>query len=168
MTKAVENAKPKPVPAPVAAAAPAQAPSAGGKCTVNVSASADNVSIFVDGESHGKAPATLSLPCEPVTIAMRHPRYEDQSKKIVPTENGANVAFAMQRPKATLKVVSRPAGATVTVRGRVVGKTPISTSITGFEQTAVTISAPNMVTAKKTVYAKGSTTVAVTLKKKRR
>jgi hypothetical protein len=102
-----------------------------------------------------------------VTIVMRHPRYDDQSRKIEPTADGAAVDFRMQRPRAKLKVVSRPAGATVTVDGRSAGKTPLVTSITGYEMTSVTISAPNMVTERRKVYARGTTTVAATLKVQR-
>jgi hypothetical protein len=87
----------KPEPAPPAVAPPATPP---GKCTANVTASADNVTIWIDGESRGTAPATLALPCEPVTIVMRHPRYDDQSRKIEPTADGAAVDLRMQRPRA--------------------------------------------------------------------
>jgi hypothetical protein len=150
----------------------ATAPAASGDhCQVKITASANEVGVFVGGHRRGTAPMTLALPCEPTAVTFRHNgrRYVDQTRKVVPTIEGATLHASMDRPKALLKVVSKPAGASVSLDGRDIGKTPLVRKVNGFESMTLTVKAPGMVTERRLVYPKsGTTVVAATLKKKKK
>ena len=84
---------------------------------------------------------------------------------MTPTTQG-RLHVVMARPHGFLKVVSRPGGATVSLNGRDVGKTPLLRKVEAFETMTVTLRAAGMVPVRRRVYPKaGTTVVAATLKK---
>ena len=153
---------PAPVPVPVAAITPVP-----NSCPITITTNADRVGVFIDGIKRGETPSTLSLPCGvTTTVALRHPRYQEQTRRIDATVGGA-LHVDLPRPRAQLRIITRPAGATVVVDGRRVGRAPLITTVDGFERAHVTLSAPGMSTEDRRVYAKaGTTMVNVTLQKK--
>ena len=73
----------------------------------------------------------------------------------------------MDRPKALIKVVSRPAGAAVSLNGRGIGKTPLVRKIDAFESVTIVMKAKGMKAERRLVYPKrGTTVVAATLEKR--
>ncbi|MEZ4398444.1 MAG: PEGA domain-containing protein [Kofleriaceae bacterium] len=153
-----------PPPAPPVPAAAAAGP---GRCEVAVTTTAERVGVFLDGRKLGETPAVVTVPCAPVILTLRHPRYAEQVRRVEPSETRTELHAVMARPKAQLRVVTRPSGATVIVDGRTVGRSPVTAVVDGFERSAVTLRAPGMVEERRTVYAKaGSTMVFATLKKK--
>lgn len=162
-TKPAPPAPPTPTPAPVAVG-----PVGDGPCSVAISTSAQDVKVFIAGEKRGVAPITLALPCEPVAVTFKHPRYTEQTKRITPTAETATLHVSMERPKALLKVVSRPAGASVAIDGREIGKTPVVKQVNAFKPITLTMKSPGMSTERRLVYPKrGTTVVSARLRKKR-
>ena len=107
------------------------------------------------------------MPCAPTTVVLRHPRYQEQIRHVEPTADPLALHVIMPRPSAHLRIVTRPSGATVAVDGHVVGRSPLTTTVDGFERAKVTLTAPGMQPEERRVYAKnGTTMVMVTLKKK--
>ena len=148
---------------PPPAAAPAAAPD---DCRLAITTSADRVGIFVDGQKRGETPATIALPCAATTVVLRHPRYDEQVRHLDADAARGALHVIMTRPRAQLRIVTRPSGAIVQIDGRTVGRAPLTTTVDGFERARVTLSAPGMHTEDRRVYAKaGTTMVNVTLKK---
>lgn len=166
----------EPAPAPVppsveptaaAALAPTVEPSAAAaptRCRLAITTNADRVAIYVDGRLRGQAPATVDVPCHG-ELALRHPRYQEQVRTLALAGDDA-LHVVLARPRAQLRIVTRPTGATVKLGGRVVGRTPLTAPVDGFERASVTLSAPGYATETRAAYVKGGTTVlAVTLKR---
>jgi hypothetical protein len=85
--------------------------------------------------------------------------------KLSPRET-TKVAVTMNRPAVNLSVITSPAGATVTVGGRTVGSTPVTTQIRGYERVSVKVTKTGYQSAGKTVYGSDrSLTARFTLKK---
>lgn len=166
---AVEAVAPPPdpttEPTPAAVVAPA-VDAAPARCDLAITTNADGATIFVDGHRRGEAPATIDVPCGATEIALRHPRYQEQVRTLTPADQ-SSLHLTLSRPRAQLRVVTRPSGATVKIGGRVVGKSPLVAPVDGFERISVTLTGAGFATETRSVYAKGGTNVlAVTLKKK--
>ena len=122
--------------------------------------------VFVDGQRRGETPTTIAVPCAAATVVLRHPRYEEQVRHLDASATQGELHVIMTRPRAQLRIVTRPSGATVQVDGRTVGRSPLTTTVDGFERARVTLSAPGMRPEDRRVYAKAGTTMLnVTLKK---
>ena len=159
-------ADPLPLPPPPIEAVAVAPAAAAADCRVAITTNADNVGVFVDGVRRAQTPATIAVPCAPTTVVLRHARYQEQIRHLEPTRDPLDLHVIMPRPRAQLRVVTRPSGATVTVDGRTVGRSPLTTTVDGFERARVTLSAPGMRPEDRRVYAKAGTTMLnVTLKK---
>jgi hypothetical protein len=92
------------------------------------------VGLWIDGKIRGTSPALVDIPCRPATVELRHPRYNDAVRRIAPEPGVTNVDIKLVRPVVTMKILSRPLGATVRVNGKEVGRTPVTASVNAFER----------------------------------
>ena len=100
-------------------------------------------------------------------MTFKHPRYTEQTKRITPTADTATLHVSMERPKALLKVVSKPAGAAVAIDGKEIGRTPIVTKVNAFKPITLTMKSAGMSTERRLVYPKrGTNVVSARLRKK--
>lgn len=128
-------------PAPAAASsAPVSRATDEPSCLLQVTSNASLAEIWIEGERRGKVPAQLEVPCRPTSVALRHPRYLAAQREVVPAPGTTEVALRLTRPLVTVKIESRPPGATVRVNGRAVGKTPLATKVLAFERGTVVLS----------------------------
>jgi hypothetical protein len=156
-----ERAQPTPpvASAPVAAPAPApvaqvveQPPAvveqpvapAPASCTLDVFSSVADSSVYVNGAANGSTPASASVACgEPVTVEIRHARYETFKRTVTPTGR-QELRATLEREKTALHVTSEPAGASVTYNGAPIGKTPLTVKIPRYEQGTLNFSMAGM------------------------
>jgi PEGA domain len=137
-------------PATAAAAVPAAAPQ---PCQLRVSSNANPAQIFLDGQPRGESPALLEAPCGPLTLELRHARYASATRQLEAVPGViTDVELKMARPLVTIKVTSRPPGATVRLNGRDVGRTPLTTEVPAFERYTVVWSNRAGATATQLVY----------------
>ncbi len=140
----VRAVAPVPIPAPPAAprAAPA-AVSADLGCQVRVSSRPAGADIVLGDQIKGQTPATVDLPCGPVALIVKRPRYQDAP---VTFELRAGTPLVqdvvLQRPLVELTVTSDPAGAEVVTRGRVRGVTPVTLTVPRFEGVDIEVKYP--------------------------
>jgi hypothetical protein len=112
-----------------------------GPCTATIEASADDARVLRDGVPVGRVPVRgLTLPCgEAVVIRVEHPRYRAFERRITATPGEpVRVSAVLRRPDITLKVVSSPPGAIVTVEGKVIGRAPAAVEVSAFTKVYVT------------------------------
>jgi hypothetical protein len=150
-----------PAPTPVAAK-PAK-----GQCAVAFTSTPPGASIVIAGHKHGKTPATVTLPCARATVVYQRPRYANLSKPFSPKEGATTkVSARLERPTFTLRVVSSPPNATVTVQGRSSGKSPVTAKVPGFEAVTVKVTKPGyQAKTTKVTAKKNGTVVTVTLRR---
>lgn len=102
-------------------------------------------------------------------MTFKHPRYNEEVRRVTPTADTATLHVTMERPRGLLKVVSKPAGASVAIDGKDIGKTPLVQKISAFKSITLTVKAPGMKTQRRLVYPKrGTTVIATTLHKGKR
>jgi len=84
--------------------------------------------LSVDGKQVGQVPAVVEIAAGDRTLTLRAPRYLDQIARIKVLGRGEpqTVTVAMRPSFGVLKIASVPAGATVTVDGKVLGNTPLT------------------------------------------
>ncbi len=153
---------------PIAAPTMASTQPASGICSVTVRASSDGAIVWLDGKARGLAPQTLTGVCNAAAvIEVRHPRYADFKQDLVLTD-GLEVVAKLERETTELTVWSDPPGAEVTYEGRVIGKTPLETSVHRFEQGQLNFRAPGYEPDWRRIVPKqAKKTVSITLKKAR-
>lgn len=135
--------EPRPAPAPVEppAAVVIEPPAAVQTCSLDVSTTVAGAVIFIDGM---KSAANAPVECDkPVTVEVRHARYETFRRTITPTGH-EELRATLEREKTSLTVVSDPAGATVTYNGKPIGKTPLKVKIARYERGTLDFSMPGM------------------------
>jgi serine/threonine protein kinase len=108
-------------------AAPAATPSGSG--TLEIGTNPDGVAVFIDGTNRGATPLTVSLP--PGAHVVELVTDSDRRKVPVTMKAGAHVSHFIEMPKSPaglgdLQVRTDPSKATVTVDGKVVGRSPVT------------------------------------------
>lgn len=164
---AVPEPEPEPVAVPAAVPDPVPRTIASQTCRTTITSNADGAAIFIDGTRRGETPATLDLPCTPATLVLKHPRYQISTRRIEPTPAGIQIDASLIRPKSLLRVVSRPAGATVTLGRRPVGKTPLTVAVDGYEKQSLVVTASGYEPDRRTVYVRGESHVITTTLRRR-
>jgi formylglycine-generating enzyme required for sulfatase activity len=118
--------------------------------------------VIVDGVETGKAPGEVVIQPGARTVTLRAPRYLD-SVSSVSIEGGGkrqDLKATLQPSWGTIKVNAIPEGATVSVDGNEMGKSPASVEAdSGVRR--VTISAPNLKTWESSVVVKAGETLPI-------
>ncbi|HOV50273.1 MAG TPA: PEGA domain-containing protein, partial [Candidatus Cryosericum sp.] len=140
--------------------------------TIRVTSTPASATILLDGRSTGKkTPATLVVTPGSHTVTLQLSGYNQASRTVTAVKGKATTAsITLTQPapvaQGSLKVTSTPAGATVTVDGKVVkGVTPLTVSVTlGTHTVKVALAGYQTVTRTGVNVVKGIQTVtAVTL-----
>lgn len=112
-----------------------------GACVVSVNGSPRRAKVFAGGRSLGTTPLRAEVECGQVSLRIQHGRgYRSQTRTVVaraaePTE----VSFRLERVLTNLRILSAPAGATVRVQGRKVGKTPLKVRVPAFASSKISV-----------------------------
>jgi hypothetical protein len=118
------------------------APAAGTSgCRASFATVPDGATVTLDGRALGETPlADVEVPCgQPLSVTMAHPRYRKVDRRLtVNAGEPATVEARLVRPAASVKLVTTPPGAIITVDGKVVGKSPAVTESTAFGSVYVT------------------------------
>lgn len=147
-------------------------PPATAQTTIRVTSTPSSAAILLDGRSTGKrTPASLVVAPGPHTVTLQLSGYNQASRTVTAVkgrETSASITLTRPAPVAqgSLKVISTPAGATVTVDGKAVkGVTPLTVSVAlGSHTVKVALSGYQTVTRTGVNVVKGIQTVtAVTL-----
>ncbi len=131
---------------------PTEPPAAGGlgkpepatTCLARVQTRPDDVVVTWGDTVLGKTPlAQAVVPCGPAEVTLERERYDSVKRKVeVAPGVVLQLDAKLQRPAARLTVTSSPAGATVMLNGRPVGKTPRALAVSRFESVKVDIRLP--------------------------
>jgi hypothetical protein len=139
--------------------------SAASQCSVNLKVTPSDARVFANGR---KLPKRFdgSLPCGKVTLKAEHPRYDGWQKKVtlVPGKE-RRIRATLTRPSYNVKVVTKPAGATVKLGSYGSFKAPGSKSVRGYERFDMVISKPGYQSITKSVYPRQSGTFRLSLKR---
>ena len=112
-----------------------------GECRLSVVTRPAGATVSVGGKRLGTTPGEFAMRCGRARVILRRARYDSEHRivKLTPSKTG-KVIVRLERPKHRLRITSSPPGATVTVGGRRVGRTPVSASVKGFLTTSVRVS----------------------------
>jgi hypothetical protein len=81
--------------------------------------------VYVDGKFSGHPPFNGQVVCGRVQVLITHPRYAEFKRRVATKKGAPTVLEArLQRPEVVVRLTSKPAGATLSVNGRIVGKAP--------------------------------------------
>jgi hypothetical protein len=162
-----EPAEPSEPPQPGTGAPAAVARSAGsGPCRAQFTSQPPGAEVVVGGRVVGATPLDYAMACRPAVATIRRDRYEPAQRKFTPRADGTKVVARLERPLYTVKLTSSPPGAIVTIGGRRIGKTPVTTKVPGYEKVIASFAKPGFATTTERVYAKrNGTVVSATLKK---
>jgi serine/threonine protein kinase len=110
-------------------AVPAATASGTGSGTLEIGTNPDGVAVFIDGTNRGATPLTVSL--APGAHVVELVTDSDRRKVPVTMKAGAHVSHFIEMPKTPaglgdLQVRTDPSKATVTVDGKVVGRSPVT------------------------------------------
>ncbi len=153
--------------AAVAETTPIAPPKAAGACQLAVTSNEDETAILIDGERVGEAPWSGTRPCGEARIVATRARYVtfEHTATLRPDEPTA-VEARMVRPEQKVTFTSSPAGARISVDGRVVGTAPVSVVVKGFTTISVKAELAGYTTASQRAYVRKATTrIGSTLKK---
>jgi len=109
-------------------------PSAGdGPCKVEVSTNPAGAMVQLDGRTVGPSPIVLAGPCTRSRIDLVHPRYKAEQRWVTLEEGKpASLDVTLVRPTHALQVITKPAGAQVSIAGRPAGTSPTLVKLMGF------------------------------------
>jgi len=159
--EAEAEAEPEPAAEPAVAVDPA-----GSDCTLRITGHPDGAPVLVGGKKIGSIPLETSVGCGEATVSVSHPRYEDASRTITLAPGVAGeLDIRLNRPRHRLTITSTPSGADVSVGARRVGKTPVTTTVMGYEKVSVKVTHGGYVPWQERVYSrKANQSVSVKLK----
>jgi hypothetical protein len=161
---------PAPERAPAAATAPRDAAAAppSGPCSVELTSSPDGAEVVVDGATVATTPATVDLPCATTAVRFTRDRYLTAEVAVTLRPGSQAVTARLERPTFRVRVTSRPSGAQVaTADGRVIGTTPVTVEVVGYDGATLTVSKPGYATARERVVAtRANQAVAVKLRRR--
>jgi hypothetical protein len=123
------------------AAASAPPNAATDTCTASIDSNVDDARVLINGALAGTGTVReQSVPCgEELLITVEHPRYQTFETRVT-TSPGTpvQVAASLQRPAARLTLVSTPPGATLSVNGKVIGRSPATVDVKAHRSVRVT------------------------------
>ncbi|MFH0900163.1 MAG: PEGA domain-containing protein [Pseudomonadota bacterium] len=114
-------------------------------CELKVISNPPGAMVELDGVDVGKTPVAMaSAPCNrPLEVKIEKPRYEIWERRATFKQGTVNrIGATLKRPKVSLAVSSTPAGASVSIDGKDVGKTPLKTEINAFVENHVAFRLP--------------------------
>jgi uncharacterized protein (TIGR02266 family) len=113
-------------PAKAPDAPPPPPPPAAVLATVRVETTPPGAQVWVGDASKGPAPVDLHLPAgQAVTVKARKAGYREASQEVTPAQGApASVSLALEALPRVLAITSEPAGASITIAGRLEGRTP--------------------------------------------
>jgi hypothetical protein len=144
-----ENAKP-------VAAAPVVANPTGDE--LSVATHPPGATLTIDGKPAGITPTVAHLKPGKHEVSLAKERYTTVQTKV---EAPAQLSIELKRPATTLRVVSSPLGAEVSVAGVVRGRTPTSVKLPAYESYDVQVSLAGARPWRKSVYLKGTSNEVV-------
>lgn len=162
-----DSSAPRPTPATPAATPAAKTAATGSAaasgCQLRISASANPATIEIDGAARGETPAVVDVPCRPVHVELRRARYAAAERTVEPRPGVTEVELRLSRPVVAVRILSRPAGATVRLNGKDLGKTPLTAQVTAYEHATLIWIAPDGATRTQQIYpqAKGDSFSAI-------
>ncbi|MBP8808450.1 MAG: PEGA domain-containing protein [Kofleriaceae bacterium] len=168
----LKKASPAPAPeqTPDTATAPreATAPPPSGPCSVELTSSPDGAEVVVGGATVATTPATVDLPCATTAVRFTRDRYLTAEVAVTLRPGSQAVTARLERPTFRVRVTSRPSGAQVaTADGRVIGTTPVTVEVVGYDGATLTVSKPGYATARERVVAtRANQAVAVKLRRR--
>ena len=123
---------------------------------------------MVDGAVVATTPATVELPCATTAVRFRRDRYVTADVAVALRPGPQAVTARLERPTFRVRVTSRPSGAQVaTADGRVVGTTPVTVEVVGYDGATLMVSKPGYATARERVVAtRANQAVAVKLRRR--
>jgi hypothetical protein len=130
-----------------------------GDCEITVTSTPDEATVLVEGRNVGKTPLTTPIECGSSKIVVDRNRYERYEKKVrVRAGSPETLAVRLQRPAHSLRITSKPPGATVKVGRHSAGKTPVSVKVHGYETVKITATLKGYETWSSSLYIKPDTT----------
>jgi hypothetical protein len=97
---------------------------------LEIHSSPPGASVFLDERLRGHTPLTIGVTPGPHRLELDRPRYV---RARVEVRSPGRVVVPLERPPATLRVLSTPTGAEVRLRGRSLGVTPLDLPTAGYE-----------------------------------
>ncbi|CAN5662329.1 hypothetical protein BH11MYX1_BH11MYX1_29710 [soil metagenome] len=131
-----------PPPAVDAAVAVVETPPAKTTCNVDITTVPAGADIMLDNVTVlGTAPATIPMPCGVAQkISVRKAKYGSATRTFTASVTETKLTIRIAAPMLQIKVTSVPAGATITVGGKVIGITPTTVRVLGGGATSITLS----------------------------
>jgi hypothetical protein len=122
----------------------------------------------VGGATVATTPATVDLPCATTAVRFTRDRYLTAEVAVTLRPGSQAVTARLERPTFRVRVTSRPSGAQVaTADGRVIGTTPVTVEVVGYDGATLTVSKPGYATARERVVAtRANQAVAVKLRRR--
>jgi hypothetical protein len=115
----------------------------------------DDATVYINDRKLSRPATSQDIGCGAAVVTAKHPRYADAVERVELTPGkAATVELRLQRPRHQMTITSSPAGATVKIGPRTVGKTPVTTSVIGFEKAKITMSLAGHQTWSKRVYSR--------------
>ncbi len=121
------------------------------RCRVAFTSSPAAAEVTLAGQVIGSTPFTHDGPCTGYQVTFRRDRYQRLNREVGASATAIDVR--LERPMFRVKVSSRPSGATVTVGGKQVGKTPVTIALPGFETTSIVLTRKDHAPVTQRVYA---------------
>ena len=138
-----------------------------GPCKLEVTATPAGTMVKIDGKQIGPSPLTIAGPCTRTRVDLVHPRYQAEQRWVTPMpDKPGKVDVTLVRPTHTLSVITKPAGAKISIAGRRAGTSPTKVQLMGFSGLEVKIEKPGFQTVTKRIYSKKKAdSLSVTLKR---
>lgn len=141
-----------------------------GTCKVAVTTVPEGAELVIGKQVVGKSNTTLELPCDVATkLVVRKATFVSQTRPITPTSDSKPLKIALSKQLFTVKVSSKPPGATVTAHGKSLGVTPMITKLPAFEATTLVFTKDGFTKATQKITPKANNqALQATLQRKRR
>lgn len=157
---------------PTGSAAPkveaADATPAAGDCKLDVITLPNGAQIMSGDQVIGTSNASIALPCNvEAKLVLRKDGFFDAQKTVTPTSTSKPLRAVLQSKVFSVKVSSKPTGATVMYKGKSLGVTPLSTQLPAYDTATLTFLKDGFASDTQTVTPKSNNlSVLGTLKKK--
>jgi hypothetical protein len=140
-----------------------------GSCTLKLSSEPSGADIVRSKKLIGKTPTSVTIPCgTATTLVFRKSKLTNVSKTFTPNTKNSSAVISFAKQLLTVKVSSEPAGATIMMGSRTMGKTPASIKLPSTSTATLTISRTGFLAETKTIQLKNrNVSVKVTLHKRK-
>jgi hypothetical protein len=109
-------------------------------CELSVSGSPRRAKVFVGERSLGTTPLRAEVECGEVKLRIVGAGHKAKTQTVVArADQPTEISFRLERVMTRLRILSAPPGATVRMRGRRVGKTPLAVSVPAFATSTVSV-----------------------------